>query len=95
MSGQIHAHMKPSRGKWTLRGTGTCTKNKVICVCEDVDHGLFLPSLQQPPSIFITSHSDSRGKKGEEERTRRNEYLSNNKLKGKEHSMCVCALIFH
>lgn len=78
-------HMKSSRGKWTLRGTGTFTKTKcVLCVCEVVDHGLFLSPLQQPPSIFITSHSDGRGKEGGEEWSRRNENFSVHKLKGKE-----------
>lgn len=42
-----------------------------VCVCVCVDPGLFVSPLQQPPSIFITSYSDGRGKQGGEERSRR------------------------
>lgn len=63
MPGIIHA-----QGNGHLRAQAYKKKQNVYCecvCCEVVDHGLLFSPLQQPPSIFITSHSDSKERRGE------------------------------
>lgn len=52
-------------GKGTIIRQGIFLKIEcVVCACKVVGRGLFLLPLQQPPSIFITSHGDGEGGEG-------------------------------